>query len=107
MMLMPKTHTHAETQSLRPLRNHQNLFAVYFSASPLILRCKFCIPLGTSLNFFAFYFGGIRIDFSRFALYFGGIWLCIPFGTTFEQKTYTALPWERFFVASANLRCAP
>jgi hypothetical protein len=27
-----------------------------------------------------------------FAFYFGGIWLCIPFGTTFEQKTYTALP---------------
>jgi hypothetical protein len=23
MMLMPKTHTHAETQSLRPLRNDQ------------------------------------------------------------------------------------
>jgi hypothetical protein len=59
------------------------------------------------LNFFAFYFGGIRVDFSRFALYFGGIWLCIPFGTTFEQKTYTALAWERLFVASANLRCAP
>jgi hypothetical protein len=30
------------------------------------------------LNFFTFYFGGIRVDFSRFALYFGGIWLCIP-----------------------------
>jgi hypothetical protein len=58
------------------------------------------------LNFFAFYFGGIRVDFSRFALYFGGIhvdfsrltlyfggiWLCIPLGTTFEQKTYAALP---------------
>jgi hypothetical protein len=58
------------------------------------------------LNFFAFYFGGIRDDFSRFALYFsgirvdfsrsalyfGGIWLCIPLGTTFEQKTYAALP---------------
>jgi hypothetical protein len=24
-------------------------------------------------NFFAFYFSGIRVDFSRFALYFGGI----------------------------------
>jgi hypothetical protein len=60
------------------------------------------------LNFFAFYFGGIHVDFSRFALYFdgslidfsrfafyfSGIWLCIPFGTTFEQKTYTALPQE-------------
>jgi hypothetical protein len=63
-------------------------------------------PKERLLNFFAFYFGGIRVDFSRFALYFGGIWLCIPFGTTFEQKTYTALPWERLFEASANLRCA-
>jgi hypothetical protein len=36
-----------------------------------------------------------------FALYFGGIWLCIPIGTTFEQKTYAALPWERLFVASS------
>jgi hypothetical protein len=58
------------------------------------------------LNFFAFYFGGIRVDFSRFALYFSGIrvdfsrfalyfdgiWLYIPLGTTFEQKTYAALP---------------
>jgi hypothetical protein len=25
------------------------------------------------LNFFAFYFGGIRVDFSCSALYFGGI----------------------------------
>jgi hypothetical protein len=44
------------------------------------------------LNFFAFYFGGIRVDFSRIALYFGGIWLSIPLGMTFEQKTYAALP---------------
>jgi hypothetical protein len=93
MMLMPKTRTHAETQSLRPLRNLQNIFAVYFSASPLIFRCKFCIPLGTSFELLCLYFGGIRVD-SRFTLYFNGIWLCIPFGTTFEQKTYTALPWE-------------
>jgi hypothetical protein len=49
-------------------------------------------PKERLLNFFAFYFGGIRVDFSRFALYFGGIWLCIPLGTTFEQKTYAALP---------------
>jgi hypothetical protein len=73
------------------------------------------------LNFFAFYFGGIRVDFSRFALYFGGIWLCIPFGTTFEQKTYTAFLrtifcsfgkltlrfLERLFVASVILMCVP
>jgi hypothetical protein len=35
-------------------------------------------PKERLLNFFALYFGVIRIDFSRFALYFGGIWLCIP-----------------------------
>jgi hypothetical protein len=49
-------------------------------------------PKERLLNFFTFYFGGIRVDFSRFALYFGGIWLYIPLGTTFEQKTYAALP---------------
>jgi uncharacterized CHY-type Zn-finger protein len=50
IMLMPKTHSHAKTQSFCPLRNDQNLFAAYFSASPLIFRCKFCIPLGTSFE---------------------------------------------------------
>jgi hypothetical protein len=100
MMLMPKTHTHAETQYLCPLRNHQkSLCCLFFGVSS-------ASPKERLLNFFAFYFGGIRVDFSRFALYFGGIWLCIPFGTTFEQKTYTALPWERLFKASENLRCA-
>jgi hypothetical protein len=58
------------------------------------------------LNFFAFYFGGIRVDFSRFTLYFGSIWLCIPLGTTFEQKTYAALPWEQLFCSFVVL-CIP
>jgi hypothetical protein len=57
-----------------------NFFAFYFGG----------IHVGFSR--FALYFGGILVDFSRLALYFGGIWLCIPFVTTFEQKTYTALP---------------
>jgi hypothetical protein len=57
-----------------------------------LFTVSFAFPWERLLNFFAFYFGGIRVEFSRFALYFGGIWLCIPFGTTFEQKTYTALP---------------
>jgi hypothetical protein len=97
MMLMPKTHTHAETQYLCPLRNHQK------SLCRLFFGLSFASPKERLLNFFVFYFSGILVDFSRFALYFGGIWLCIPFGTTFEQKTYTALPWERPFEASANL----
>jgi hypothetical protein len=70
-----------------------NFFAFYFSG---IFRVDF--------SRCALYFGGIFcIDFSRFALYFGGIWLYIPLGTTFEQKTYIALPWERLFVGSARL----
>jgi hypothetical protein len=69
----PNTHIRSHNHNLHPLRNDWSLFAVYFSAALLIFRCKFCIPLGTFLNFFAFYFGGIRVDFSRFAFYFGGI----------------------------------
>jgi hypothetical protein len=57
-----------------------NFFAFYFGG----IRVDF--------SRFALYFSGIRVDFSRFALYFGGIWLCIPLGTAFEQKTYAALP---------------
>jgi hypothetical protein len=92
---------YAEDTHSHPHSGIHNLFAAYFllhrlflffGVSALTFRCKFCIPLGTSLNFFAFYFGSIRVDFSCFALYFGDIWLCIPFGTTFEQKIYTALP---------------
>jgi hypothetical protein len=93
MIFVPKTHTHTPiVEYTISLPFIFRLHRLFFGVSALTFRCKFCIPLGTSLNFFAFYFGGIRIDFSRFALYFGGIWLCIPFGTTFEQKTYTALP---------------
>jgi hypothetical protein len=59
-----------------------NFFALYSGG---IFRVDF--------SCFALYFGDIfRVDFLRFALYFGGIWLCIPLGTTFEQKTYAALP---------------
>jgi hypothetical protein len=74
-----------------------------FRLHRLFLGVSSASPEERLLNFFAFYFSGIRVDFLRFALYFGGIWLSIPFGTTFEQKTYTALPWEQLFEASANL----
>jgi hypothetical protein len=65
--------------NLHSLRNDRNLFAVYFSAAPFIFfDVSSAFPKERLLNFFAFYFGGIRVDFSRLALYFGGIWLCIP-----------------------------
>jgi hypothetical protein len=63
-----------------------------FRLHSLFFGVSSAFPKERLLNFFAFYFGDIRVDFSRFALYFGGIWLCIPEGTTIEQKTYAALP---------------
>jgi hypothetical protein len=92
MMLLPKTHTHAETQSLRPLRNYQNLFAVYFSASPLIFRCKLCIPLGTSFEL-------LRLLFQRYSR-----WL---FALRLIFRRYLALHplWNDFW--AENLHYAP
>jgi hypothetical protein len=92
------THPRWNTQSLRSLRNDQNLFAAYFSASPLIFRCKFCIPLGTSFELlcllFRWYFlrwlFALRLIFWRYlALYslWNEFWAenlhCAPLGTTF------------------------
>ena len=117
-MLMPKTHTHAETQSLRPLRNHQNLFVVYFSASPLIFWCKFCIPLGTSFELLRLLFRrysrwlfALRLIFWRYlALHslWNDFWVenlhCAPLGTTFcsfDRLTLHSLGMT--FVASVKL----
>jgi hypothetical protein len=106
MMLMPKTHTHAETQSLRPLRNHQNFFVVYFSASPLIFRCKFCIPLGTSFKLLRLIFRrysrwlfALRLIFRRYSR-----WL---FALRLIFQRYLALHslWNDFW--AENLNCAP
>jgi hypothetical protein len=84
----------AEDTHTFPQWNTQSLCRLFFGFTAYFLvyqRWLFAVssafPLERLLNFFAFYFGGIRVDFSRFTLYFGGIWLCIPFGTTFEQKT--------------------
>jgi hypothetical protein len=69
-----------------------------FRLHRLFFGVSSAFPKERLLNFFAFYFGGIRVDFSRFALYFAvsaltfRCKLCIPLGTTFEQKTYAALP---------------
>jgi hypothetical protein len=92
MMLMPKTPTHAETQSLRSLRNNQNLFVVYFSASPLIFRCKFCIPLGTSFEL-------LRLLFWQYSRWLFA--LCLIF------RRYLALHslWNDFW--AENLHYAP
>jgi hypothetical protein len=49
-----------------------------FKLHRLFFGVSFAFPKERLLNFFAFYFGGIRVDFSCFALYFGGIWLYIP-----------------------------
>jgi hypothetical protein len=90
MMLMPKTHTRAKTQSLRPLRNYQNLFVVYFSASPLIFRCKFCIPLGTSFEL-------LRLLSAVFALTFrASPYILAVFGSAF--------PLERLLSRKLTLR---
>jgi hypothetical protein len=49
------------------------LHRLFFVASALTSRCKFCIPLGTSFELLRLLFRRYRVDFSRFALYFGGI----------------------------------
>jgi hypothetical protein len=96
MMRMPKTHTHTPTleytSSTSPKERLFSFFTFYYG------DISSAFPKERLLNFFAFYFGSISSASPKerllnfFALYFGGIWLCIPFGTTFEQKTYSALP---------------
>jgi hypothetical protein len=44
-----------------------------FRLHRLFFGVSSAFPKERLLNFFAFYFGGIRVDFSRFTLYFGGI----------------------------------
>jgi hypothetical protein len=118
MMLMPKTHTHAETHNLCvPLGT---INAAYFSAPPLIFHCKFCIPLGTSFELlrllFRWYFSrwlfALRLIF-RWYLALHSLWNdfwaenlhCAPLGTTFCSfgKTYVVLLRNDFFVASVKL----
>ena len=86
MMLMPKI------QPVCFFRNDQNLFAVYFSALPLIFRCKFCIPLGTSFELF-------RLLFRRYSR-----WL---FALRLIFWRYLALHSLRNDFWVENLRCAP
>jgi hypothetical protein len=62
--------------------------------SAFIFRCK--PPLGASSPFT-----------SAVSAFIFRCKLCIPFGATFEQKTYAALSYERLFAASENLYCVP
>jgi hypothetical protein len=88
-----QTHTfEASPTTFIPLGVTEISLSFIFRLHRLFFGVSSAFPKERLLNFFAFYFGGIRVDFSCFALYFGGIWLCIPLGTTFEQKTYAALP---------------
>jgi hypothetical protein len=94
MMLVPKTHTHAGTHNLCvPLGTIKISFAVYFSASPLIFRCKFCIPLGTSFELLRLLF---RRYFSR--------WL-FAFRLIFWRYLALHSLWNDFW--AENLHCAP
>jgi hypothetical protein len=49
------------------------LHRLFFGVSTLTFCCKFCIPLGTSIELLRLLFRQYRVDFSRFALYFGEI----------------------------------
>jgi hypothetical protein len=69
-----------------------------FWCSPLTFRCKFCIPLGTTLELLCLLFRWYK--------------LCIPLGTSFELlrlifRRYLALHSLRNDFLAENLRCAP
>jgi hypothetical protein len=86
------THIRSHTHNLHSLRNDWSLFAVYFSAAPLIFRCKFCIPLGTSFEL-------LRLLFWRYLRWLFA--LCLIF------QRYLALHSLRNDFWAESLRCAP
>ena len=99
VMFIPKTHTHPcnKTQSFISLpqellrlllqRNQRLFFAVSLPQELLRLLLS---------AVFALTFRASPFTQAVSALTFRCM-LCIPFGTTLEQKTYTALPLERLF----------
>jgi hypothetical protein len=88
----PKTHIRSHIHNLHPLRNDWSLFAIYFSAAPLIFRYKFCIPLGTSFEL-------LRLLFQRYSH-----WL---FVLRLIFRRYLALHSLRNDFWAENLHCAP
>ena len=89
----PNTHIRSHIHNLHSLRNVWSLFAAYFSASPLIFWCKFCIPLGTSFELLRLLF---RWYFPRWLFS-----LCLIF------RQYLALHSLRNDFWAENLHCAP
>ena len=74
-----QTHTYEATSiTFIPLGMTEVSLPLIFWLHRLFFGVSSAFPKERLLNFFAFYFGGIRVDFSRFFLYFDGIWLCIP-----------------------------
>jgi hypothetical protein len=67
----PDTRLWSHIKTPHSLRNDWNLFAVYFSAAPLIIRCKFCIPLGTSFEL-------LRLLFRRYHRWLFGVSSAFP-----------------------------
>ena len=102
MIFVPKIHTHSHS------RIH-NLFVVYFSASPLIFRCKFCIPLGMSFELLRLLFRrysrwlfALRLIFRRNQRLFFAVSSAFPLERLLSRKlTLRSLEW--LFVASAQL----
>ena len=102
----PDTRLRSHIKTPHSLRNDWNLFVVYFSAAPLIFRCKFCIPLGT-------FFELLRLLFRRYSHWLFALrlifwryshWL---FALRLIFRRYLALRSLRNDFWAENLRCAP
>jgi hypothetical protein len=102
----PNTHIRSFIHNLHSLRNDWSVFAVYFSATPLIFWCKFCIPLGTSFEL-------LRLLFWRYSHWLFALrlicrqysrWL---FVIRLIFRRYLALHSLRYDFWAENLRCAP
>jgi hypothetical protein len=102
----PNTHIQSFIHNLHSLRKDWNLFVVYFSAAPLIFRCKFCIPLGMSFELLRLLFRRylcwlfvLRLIFRRYSR-----WL---FALRLIFWRYLALHSLRNDFWTENLCCAP
>jgi hypothetical protein len=82
----------AQTQTYGALSITFIHFAIYFLAAPLIFRCKFCIPLGTSFEL-------LRLLFRWYS--------CWLFALRLIFRRYLALHSLRNDFWAENLRCAP